>query len=46
VIKFVRQLVEGLVYLHERKIAHLDIKVGHDSQSSYSSSRGLQEYRE
>ncbi|PNF25899.1 Serine/threonine-protein kinase 17B, partial [Cryptotermes secundus] len=26
VVKFVRQLVEGLVYLHERKVAHLDIK--------------------
>lgn len=27
VVHFVRQLVEGLVYLHERNIAHLDIKV-------------------
>ncbi|XP_012540585.1 probable serine/threonine-protein kinase HSL1 [Monomorium pharaonis] len=26
VVHFVRQLVEGLVYLHERNIAHLDIK--------------------
>ncbi|XP_046993970.1 serine/threonine-protein kinase WNK4-like [Schistocerca americana] len=26
VVKFVRQLLEGLVYLHERRIAHLDIK--------------------
>lgn len=31
VVKFVRQLVEGLAYLHERKIAHLDIKVHDDS---------------
>ena len=30
VVKFVRQLVEGLAYLHERKIAHLDIKVCHN----------------
>lgn len=27
VVHFVRQLVEGLAYLHERNIAHLDIKV-------------------
>jgi serine/threonine protein kinase len=31
-VKFVRQLVEGLVYLHERKVAHLDIKVRHGPQ--------------
>lgn len=28
VVTFTRQLVEGLAYLHQRKIAHLDIKVG------------------
>lgn len=27
VVKFMQQLVEGLAYLHHRKIAHLDIKV-------------------
>lgn len=27
VVHFVRQLVEGLAYLHQRNIAHLDIKV-------------------
>lgn len=27
VVHFVKQLVEGLAYLHERNIAHLDIKV-------------------
>uniref|UniRef100_A0A8D8VIF2 Serine/threonine-protein kinase 17A n=1 Tax=Cacopsylla melanoneura TaxID=428564 RepID=A0A8D8VIF2_9HEMI len=26
VVKFIQQLVEGLAYLHHRKIAHLDIK--------------------
>ncbi|KAG8035255.1 hypothetical protein G9C98_001745 [Cotesia typhae] len=29
VVNFVKQLVEGLAYLHERNIAHLDIKVRH-----------------
>lgn len=27
VVAFIRQCVEGLEYLHQRKIAHLDIKV-------------------
>jgi serine/threonine protein kinase len=40
VVKFVRQLVEGLVYLHERKVAHLDIKVRHDPQFVFLFSRG------
>lgn len=27
VVKFIQNVVEGLAYLHHRKIAHLDIKV-------------------
>lgn len=27
VVKFIQHVVEGLAYLHHRKIAHLDIKV-------------------
>uniref|UniRef100_A0ABD2XCS4 Protein kinase domain-containing protein n=1 Tax=Trichogramma kaykai TaxID=54128 RepID=A0ABD2XCS4_9HYME len=34
VVHFVRQLVEGLAYLHERNIAHLDIKVSIESESA------------
>lgn len=26
-VKFVRQVLEGLLFLHERNMAHLDIKV-------------------
>lgn len=26
-VKFVRQVLEGLLFLHERSMAHLDIKV-------------------
>lgn len=26
-VKFVRQVLEGLFFLHERNVAHLDIKV-------------------
>ncbi|CAB0028874.1 unnamed protein product, partial [Trichogramma brassicae] len=33
VVHFVRQLVEGLAYLHERNIAHLDIKVIQNPQN-------------
>jgi len=28
-VKFVRQVLEGLLFLHERNMAHLDIKVRH-----------------
>jgi serine/threonine-protein kinase GIN4 len=27
VVKFIHHVVEGLAYMHQRKIAHLDIKV-------------------
>lgn len=39
VVHFVRQLVEGLAYLHERNIAHLDIKVSAAHKRSIQSCR-------
>lgn len=34
-VKFVRQVLEGLLFLHERNMAHLDIKVYYSLSSIY-----------
>ncbi len=35
-VKFVRQVLEGLLFLHERNMAHLDIKVNEPKPSNVS----------
>ena len=37
-VKFVRQVLEGLLFLHERNMAHLDIKVKIPSTPEFHSS--------
>lgn len=38
-VKFVRQVLEGLLFLHERSMAHLDIKVKITSMLFFSAFR-------
>lgn len=40
-VKFVRQVLEGLLFLHERNLAHLDIKVGRNSTGFHVLKRRL-----
>ena len=42
-VKFVRQVLEGILFLHERSMAHLDIKVRITSTLLHTPSKGQQQ---